>query len=224
MLSFDEFSYTILTLVVGAFIGSIIQTLQEKKAWADTRKITYRLIDNDLYYIGYSGNKAFFQLIEIYPKVAEFTKNLQETHSPSVNAWGEYGVAAMELYYAIWYPAKMLYEDRHGDSHFSLTLTQYTKIFYANTCKNIDNVRSNIRVLISIPGDMKVKKACIRFEQAATRLSWTVNEYTKSGKSPPIQSSLKFLGEAMELCEALNETTAKPGITDRLNKWWLTGK
>jgi hypothetical protein len=214
----------VLGTVLGSIINIFVTNIKEKIEWADTRKVTYKLIANDLYYIGYSGNKAFFQLIENYPKVAEFTKNLQETHSSPANSRGEYGVAAMELYYAMWYPAKMLYEDRHGDSHFSLTLTQYTKIFYADTCKNIDNVRSNIRVLISIPGDMKVKKACIRFEQAATRLSWTVNEYTKLGKSPSIRSSLNFLGEAVELCEALNETTAKPEITDRMNKWRLTGK
>lgn len=213
--------FTTFTLVLGAIIGIILTDWRDDRKWADTRKATYDLIADDLCYIGLSGDKAFFRLIEEYPKVSEFTKNLQETHLPPMKAMSKYRIAANVLGNAIWYPAQMLDEVRHGDSLFSLTLSQYTKIFYTDACKNIDNVRSNIRVLISIPGDIKVKTACIRFEQAATRLSWAVNECTRLERCPPVQSSLKFLGEAVALCEALNETTAKPGITGRLNKWWL---
>jgi hypothetical protein len=216
--------YTSLSFVLGAVISILIKKFQEYVEWAETRKATYDLIANDLAAIGYSGNCTFFRLIKEYPKVSEFTIDLQETHHPSMEASGEYEVAANALGNAIWWPAQMLDEVRHGDRLFSLTLSQYTKIFYAESYKNIDNVRSNIRVLISIPGDMKVKKACVRFEHAATRMSWAVNEYTKLEQTPPIRVSLRFLGEAVALCEALNEATAKPGINDRLNKWWLTGE
>ena len=80
-----------------------------------------------------------------------------------------------------------------------------------------------MRVLLSIPGDMKVKTACIDLEQAATMLSNEIDGYARIGLNPSVQISLRFLGKAAALCEILNEVTFKPRITDRLNSWWLIG-
>lgn len=127
MFDIDEFANLVLGAVLGTIFSIVSINFYEKRKWADTRKATYDLIANDLTAIGYSGNSTFFQLIEEYPKVSEFTKNLQETHLPPMKANGEYRIAANVLGDAMWWPAQMLDEVRHGDSLFSLTLSQYTK-------------------------------------------------------------------------------------------------
>jgi len=219
-----DISELVLGAVLGAVVSIIIKNYQEKIEWSDTRKATCDLIANDLSAIGSSAVDTFFQLIKESPKVSEFTKNLEETNPVPAGEIGKCRYSGNTLLFAIWYPAWMQFEVRHSDGPYSLSLLPYTKYFYENAFKNIEKARSDIRVLISIPGDMKVKIACVRFEQAATYLSWTVDKSMKQKKYPSIQSSLHFLYAAVELHEALNETTFKPEITDRLNTWWLTGK
>lgn len=85
-------------------------------------------------------------------------------------------------------------------------------------------------MLISIPGDMDVKEACIRFEEAARDFSREINSFKNSNsanpilKEPYIWKALTLLGSAEGLCEALKEATTKRSRTDRLQEWWLLGK
>lgn len=213
----------LVSLISGAVIGIWLKKFEEKIAWSDTRIAICDLIADDLFAIGNSGVDTFLQLIQESPKVSEFTRNLQK-YQLHIGSIGEYRYSGSALKCAIWYPAWMQFEVSHGDYLFSLSLSAYTKLFYENAFKNIDRIRSNISLLIIIPGDMKVKMACVKFERAATGLSWAIDECTKQGTCPSIQIALHFLYAALELNEALNETTIKPRITDRLNTWWLTGK
>ena len=150
MVGIYELVYTIINLGVGAAIGIFLKNFQEKIVWSDTRRATCDLIANDLFAIGSSGFDTFFQLIKESPKVSEFTKNIDETHPVPAGEIGKRRYSGKALLFAIWYPAWMQFEARHSDN--SLSLLRYTKYFYENASKNIDNARSNIRVLISIPG------------------------------------------------------------------------
>lgn len=220
MLSFDEFSYTILTLVVGAFIGCFIQALQEKKAWADTRNVTYDLIAGDLSAIGGAGLMAFLEIMkESSYSPSECFRNMHKTHPRYAKMRGKYGPEVARLGDAIRYSAWMTFDERHGSTPSSVSLFDmtYTETFYSHASKNINKLRSDMRVLISIPGDMKVKTACIDLEQAATLLSNEFDGYTRIQLNPPVQISLRFLGKAAALSEILKEITYKPRMIDRLN-------